>query len=71
MSFADFPGSRFGVVLPPILKLWEILPLFTTVKITVPAAGMLRFENTNLNSEAATVTCVTAFAARGLLAACG
>ena len=52
-----------GVVFPPILKLWEILPLFTTVKITVPTAGMLRFENPNLNSEAATVMCVVAFAA--------
>ena len=43
------------MTLPAMKKLWEILPVFTTVKITVPAAGMLRFENTNLNSEASTV----------------
>ena len=55
VSFADAPGSRFGVILPPIAKLWEILPLFTTVKMTVPVVGMFRFENTYVNSRAATV----------------
>jgi hypothetical protein len=63
VSFADFPGSRFGVFLPLILKSCVILPLLTTVKITVPVAGMLRFENPNLNSEALTVILVVAFAA--------
>jgi len=38
---------------------------WNTVKITVPVAGMLRFENPNLNSEAVTVIFVVAFAAWG------
>jgi hypothetical protein len=33
------------------------------VKTTVPGAAMLRFENTNLNSEPTTVIFVVAFAA--------
>jgi len=55
VSRADLPGARVLVFFPAILKSWEILPLFTTLKITVVPTRMLRFESTNLNSEAATV----------------
>ena len=62
VSVAFWPGLSVAVFLPPILKSWLILPLFVTVKITVPI-GALRFENTNLNSEAATAMRVTLGAA--------
>jgi len=52
---AERPGKRSGVRFPPILKLWEILPLLVTVKITVPA-GTRCLDNVNLYSIATTVT---------------
>ena len=64
LSVVLCPGFSFFVVLPAILKLWVILPLFTTVKITVPT-GTLRFESVNENSFATTVTRDVAFDAWG------
>ena len=36
VTFADLPGASKGVFLPKILKSWAILPLFVTVKTTMP-----------------------------------
>ena len=48
-------GLSNEVFLPLILKSCGILPLFMTVKTTVPC-GTLSFESLNLNSVAVTVT---------------
>ncbi len=60
LSVAVFPGAMVGVFLPLILKSWPILPLFSTLKMTVPT-GTVFLERTNLNSVALTTT-VTGFA---------
>jgi len=57
---AERPGKSSGVLFPPILKSWEILPLLVTVKITVPA-GTRCLDSANLYSVATTVTWVAAF----------
>src|SRR6266568_753404 len=46
---AERPGKSSGVLFPPILKSWEILPLLVTVKITVPA-GTRCLDSANLYS---------------------
>ena len=69
-SIARWPGLsvfvRAEIELPRILKSWEILPLLITVKMTVLPAGTLRFESTNLNSDAETVILTVLLAAFGL-----
>ena len=52
---AERPGASSGVFFPAILKSCETLPLFVTLKITLPV-GALRFDSVNLWSVAVTVT---------------
>jgi hypothetical protein len=52
---AVWPGEIDGVFLPAMRNAWEALPLFVTVKITVPV-GTLRLDSVHLKSVAATVT---------------
>src|SRR5258708_33363571 len=58
-NVVDCPGASSRVVFPAILKLWGLLPLFVTVKITVPI-GTLLLESVNFDSVAATVTRIVA-----------
>src|SRR6185295_10526549 len=55
------PGARSFVFLPLSLKSWSTLPLFVTLKLTVPLGAEV-FESANLNSVALTVI-VVAFVA--------
>src|SRR4029079_8782044 len=58
VSFTLLPCEMSAVFLPLILKSCWILPLFTTVNVTLPC-GTTVFESLNLKSDPVTVTVAT------------